>query len=82
MADGGASESETRSSAFGRIAVLTPEQLRDKARGMREEAACIRGTLDHVTPMRRAGLRARAERMEQLAQELERAAQKSEATGQ
>jgi ATP-dependent Clp protease ATP-binding subunit ClpA len=62
--------------------VLTADQLRDKARGMRDEAAAIRATLEHQSPMRRAGLRARVERMERLAQELERAAQRAEATGQ
>lgn len=60
---------------------LTPVQLRAKALGMREEAQCTRAVLDSVPPMRRAGLRARAERMERLAQELERAAQRAEATG-
>lgn len=60
---------------------LTSSQLREKATGMRDEARCTRATLDSTPPMRRAGLRARAERMERLASELERAAQRSEATG-
>lgn len=60
---------------------LTPGQLRDKASGMREEAQCARAVLDSAPPMRRAGLKARAERMERLASELERAAQRAEAIG-
>lgn len=60
---------------------LTPKQLREKAKGMREEATCTRAVLDSTPPMRRAGLKARAERMERLASELERAAQRSEAVG-
>ncbi len=60
---------------------LTPKQLREKAKGMREEATCVRAVLDSTPPMRRAGLKARAERMERLASELERAAQRSEAVG-
>ena len=58
---------------------LTPDQLREKARDMRQEAQYIRATLDSAPPMQRAGLRARAERMERLASELERAAQRAEA---
>jgi hypothetical protein len=60
---------------------LTPGQLREKAKGMREEARYTRAILDTTTPTRRTGLKARAERMERLASELERAAQRSEATG-
>lgn len=60
---------------------LTPDQLREKAKGMRQEAQYARTILDSTPPMRRAGLRARAERMERLASELERAAQRSEAVG-
>jgi hypothetical protein len=48
---------------------------------MRQEAQYIRATLDSAPPMQRAGLRARAERMERLASELERAAQRAEAIG-
>lgn len=60
---------------------LTAPQMREKAKGMREEAQCTRAVLDSAPPMRRAGLKASAERMERLASELERAAQRSEAIG-
>jgi hypothetical protein len=60
---------------------LTPDQLRAKAKDMRQEAQYTRAVLDSAPPMHRAGLRARAERMERLAGELERAAQRAEAVG-
>jgi len=60
---------------------LTPRELREKAAGMREEAAAARLTLDHLSDHSRRGLQARVDRLTTLAGELERAAQKAEATG-
>jgi hypothetical protein len=63
---------------------LTPAELRIKALGLREEARAKRSTLKHgraIPDEAQRRMREAAQRMECLASELERAAQRAEATG-
>jgi hypothetical protein len=62
---------------------LTPRELREKAAGMREEAAATRSVLRDAALSEHhiRGLQTRVDRLTTLAGELERAAQKAEATG-
>lgn len=64
---------------------LTPADLRAKASGMRAKASAKRGALEHgrkaIPEAKRRDMLESIHRMETLASEMERAAQRAEATG-